>query len=330
MTDPNNLLPNGQQTAPSQTAEPAAEAAPRTGGGLSLAALIVAIVGLIVAAIPFATFGSGAFLVTAVVLAIVALIRRSAGKGRSIAALAVAVAGWVLSVVMIFVSIGIAGGAARDAINEATTGTGPAVTTEDDAEQDDAPAAADAQDLVIVETAFGRDLADTWWYTVILDNPNPDHVFDFAEITVEAIGADGAILDSSSDYRTVLAGRTAVTGSFLSIGTTEIASLEVRAPEASSALSSAADETGVFSVEGLSASSDSYSTAVRGMVGADFENKQELVEVVVVARNGAGQIIDSGFDLVDRLPADGTKVQFEVTFFDVLPGDTTYEAYPAL
>lgn len=299
------------------------------GKSLALAALIVAIVGLIVAAIPFATFGSGLFLLTAVVLAIISLARRSLGKGISIAAIAVSVVGWVLSLIMIFVSIGLTAGAARDAINDASTGAAAADPAEEESEVPaEAPAA--AEDLVVVESAYGRGTSDSWWYTVIIDNPNPDHVFDFAEITVEAMGADGNILDSSSDYRTVLAGRTAVSGTFYSVGTAEIASLEIRAPQASSALSAAANETGVFSIEGLAASSDSYSTDVRGMIGADFAEEQEYVEVVVVARNSAGQIIGSEFTYVERLPADGTKVQFEATFFDVLPADTIYEAYAAL
>jgi hypothetical protein len=162
-----------------------------------------------------------------------------------------------------------------------------------------------------------------------VDNPNEDYIFDFANVDVEALDASGTILDSSSNYRTILAGRTAISGTFLSVGDGEITELDVRGPDATAATRSPAGETGSFSIDDLTPTTDAYSTTVRGTVSATFENEQELVEIVVIARDAAGAVIGAEWAYIDRLPVGGT-VQFETRFLDPLPADTVYEAYAAL
>lgn len=186
-------------------------------------------------------------------------------------------------------------------------------------------------DLAVVETAFGRSAYDptVWWYVAILENPNGEFAFPSSSIDVEAVGGDGVILDTSTDYLTLLSGKSAVAGSFFNVGTNEIAALEIRGPVAASAISAPSAETGSFSVEAVEAVSDSYSTTVAGVLSGTFAEEQSLVNVVVVARNATGAIIGGERTYVERLPVEG-KVRFEVSYFQVMPGGTTYEVYPSL
>ncbi|MFH8249212.1 hypothetical protein ACH3VR_02435 [Microbacterium sp. B2969] len=297
---------------------------------LAIIGLSVAALGLVLSFIPFVTWFSGVFLLAGFVLGLIALInKKQGGKGFAIGAVAISVVGWIVSVVVSIASFGIIGQAAQNALDESRSSEIAGGEASDD--EDAAEPAADAEEITVVESAFGRDaLTDTWWYVVILDNPNPDHVFDFASVDVEALDASGTILDTANDYVTLLSGQTAVTGNFFDVGQGEIAKLDVRGPEASDAISSPADETGTFTIEGLAATSDDYSTSVSGTVAGTFQDEQELVNIVVVARAADGTIIGGQQTYVDRLPSDGTKVQFEVTFFTPLPADTKYEAYASL
>ncbi|WP_160150832.1 hypothetical protein [Microbacterium timonense] len=311
--------------------QPPKDARPKT---LAIVALALAAFGLILAFIPFVTWFSGIVLLAGFIVGLVALIsKKHGGKGFSIAAVAVSVVGWIVSIVMTIASFGILGQAALDeAVREGTSSNVDGAEDAPADEEEPADAADDRAELEVVESAFGRTTYDagTWWYTVIIDNPNEDYIFDFADIAVEALDASGTILDSSTDYRTILSGRTAITGTFFSVGDGEIVELSVRGPQATDATKAPLEETGAFTVEGVQATSDSYSTTVRGTVSGDFEDEQELVNIVVIARDAAGAIIGAESTYVDRLPSDGSKVQFEATFLDPLPADATFEAYPSL
>lgn len=312
---------------------PMAPAAPAVGAQknvLGIVALAIAAVGFLFAVIPGAFIIGWLLLPIGLILGIVAVCLKGKKKGFGIAAIIVAVVGTIAG----FIAFSVAAvNAIDDAIDEASTSevaAEPSAAADEDEDEAaaDEPAAAAAQDLAVVESAFGRQSYDatTWWYTAIIENPNADFVFSNAEITVEALSADGTILDSGSTYTTILPGRIAVTGSFFEVGQGEIASLEVRGPTADSAISSPADETGAFTIEGVTGVNDSYSTKVSGTVSGTFEAEQEYVTVVVVARNPEGAIVGSEQTLIDRLPTGGT-VQFEVSFLDPLPEGTTYEAY---
>jgi hypothetical protein len=299
---------------------------------LAIIALAVGILGLIMAFIPIVTWFSGIFLLAAFVMGLIALInKKQGGKGFAIAALAISVVGWIVSIIVTIASFAVIGQAAEDAISEGVDSeiTTPE-TTEDEAPADDD--AADAQDLEIVESAFGRDTfsSDTWWYVVVLDNPYEDYIFDLESIDIEAVDAAGTILDTSTEYLTLLSGETAITGTFFSVGQGEISTLDVRGPTADAAISSPFDDTGAFTIEGVAAVTDDFSTTVTGTVSGDFEDEQELVSVVVVARAADGTIIGGQRTFIERLPVDGVKVQFEAMFFDTLPADTTYDVYAYL
>lgn len=202
-----------------------------------------------------------------------------------------------------------------------------AEVADDDTKDQDEPA--EAQDIKVVESAFGKSAnSDTWWYVVILDNPNPEAVFTFESIDIEALDKEGTILDSSSDYSTILPGKFAVQGTFFDIADGKISELNVRGPDGSAA--EHADEIGSFRIGKAKAKFDDWSTDVSGTVASEFAKDQELVEVVVVARDSSGEILGGEMTFIDRLPAGG-KAQFSATFFsEDIPKDAAFEVYASL
>ena len=287
------------------------------------------IVGVVMAFIPFVNWIAGLVLLAAFIIALIALIsKKQGGTGMSITALILSVVGGIISVVMIALSfLWIGGAVLNDAIQDE-------IAQETIAPEDDEPAddVTTAQDIVITDGSFGRYEFDpeTWWYVVMFENPNQDYIFDFASIDVEAIGADGTILDTSNEYRVILSGEAALVGDFYEVGAGEIVDLNVIGPTAADAILSPFAETGEFTLGDLAATSDDFSTTVTGTVSGDFEEDQELVQITVVARDTSGQIIGGAWTYVDRLPSDGTKVQFEATFWDPLPEGTVFEAFASL
>ncbi|MCD1267867.1 hypothetical protein B5M43_003260 [Microbacterium sp. MEC084] len=296
-------------------------------------ALAVAALGFLFAVIPGAFILGWILLPIAFVLAIVSLCLKGKKKTLGIVALILSIVGTIVGVIVFFVTAANAFTEAFDddvvaaPTQEAAANDEPDPASTASAQEDPAPAA--AEELAVVETAFGRQDYDqtSWWYVAVLENPNADHVFPSSPLTIEAIGSDGTILDSATSYTTILAGRIAVAGTFFDVGQAEIASLEVRGPGATAAISSPAAETGAFTLESLSAVNDGYSTSVSGTISGTFETEQELITVVVIARNPDGAVLGAEQTYVDRLPAGGGKVQFEVTFLNPLPEGTKYEAY---
>jgi hypothetical protein len=318
-------VPPAYSTYPASTAP--APPRPKT---LAVIALVLAGIGLVMAFIPIVTWFAGAALLAAFIIGLVALVnKKQGGKGFAIGAVVVSVVGWIVSIIVTIASFGMIGQAAIEESqrDEVASDSAPA---EDEPAAEEAPADT-RQELTLVETAFGQSSYDssTWWYVAVVDNPNEDYIFSFAGIDVEALDANGTILDSSSDYRTILAGRTAVVGTFFSVGDGQITELNVRGPAATDATRAPSSTTGGFQIADVLPTTDDYSTNVHGNVTSTFAEDQELVQVVVIARNGAGAIGAAESGYIDRLPSGGTA-QFEVRFFDPLPGDTTYEAYAVL
>jgi len=295
---------------------------------LGIVALVLAIIGAVMAFVPFVTWFSGLFLLPAFIIAIVVLVKASqGGKGLGIAALIISVVAWIVSVVVTITSFALIADAASDpGVDE------PGFSVTDPPNPQDDPSVGLAEDPIVVESAFGRTSYDpaTWWYAVVIENPNPDHVFDAATIDIQALGSDGTVRDTSTEYPTLLNGRTALAGIFTAVGDGEIAELDIQAPDASEALASPFDETGAFVIDAISATSDGYSTTVTGNVSGSFDSEQEFVAVVVVARGADGEIAGAEFAYVDLLPSDGTAVAFEAVFFGELPQGTTFEAYASL
>ncbi|NYF17666.1 putative Tic20 family protein [Microbacterium sp. AK009] len=291
---------------------------------LAIIALVASIVGLLIAFVPFLGWLSAPLLLAALVMAIIALaVKSQGGKGFSIAALIISVLGGITAIVVTIVAALFTTISTIETIEDGMTdpftpGGGEPITA--------------AEPVQVVETAFGQDTLDPelWWYVVIVDNPNPDAVFEYGELTTEAIDASGTILDSSTDYITMLPGQVAVSGSFYEVGANEITALEVIGPDPAEAVTEPSTGAGKFSVGDLAATGDEYATEVSGTVTGQFPVDQEFVGVTVVARDPGGTIIGGTSTYIERLPADGGSARFEAVFFTPLPADTVYEAYPFL
>lgn len=301
--------------------------------GLAIAALAVGIFAFLSGWVPFWGLVIG---LAAVILGAIALVKRQP-KGLAATGLALGAVATIVSIitsslfVMGLVKANETGKKDPVVVNttQAEPSGDPTQTEEPEPTSDDDEGP--AQELVIVESAIGKVSYDdnSWWYVLIIENPNSDYIYEEVELDIEALDADGVILDSAWEYTTFLSGRTALTGYFYDLGAHEIAELTVSHVPRSEATFSAAAETGSFYFESVTASTSGYSTAVEGLIGSDFEQDQEFVEVIVIARDGSGQIIDVGTEYVDRVPA-GNKSRFEALFWDTLPEGTTYEVYATL
>lgn len=314
--------PPGYGTPPGYGAPPGPDTRPKT---LAIIAFVLAVVGAVIAFVPVATLFSGFLLLAGFIIGLIALIsKRHSGTGLSIAAIIVSVVGWIVSIVMTVVSIGLFGwGTFTDgSVSQGTETSAPADGLGDGASVTDAKA------LAITATGFGQASDGTWWYAFELDNPNTDAVYDATELTVEAIGADGTILDSSPEYVTVLPGKSGVAGYFENVGDEKVAKIEVRTPPTSDATALPTDAGG-FQVADVAATADSDGPVVRGTVVSSFGQDQESILVSAIVRDAGGNIVAAEYDVIDRVPAGG-RTRFEVRFYDDLPPGATVDVYPSL
>lgn len=314
---------------------PPPEALPGAAGGardtrprtLAILALVFAIVGAVLAFVPIISWFTWPLFITAIVLALIALIsRRQGGKGLGIAALiTTALSGFVSTAMVVapllFVLLGGLSHTADADRGYRDDGGESAPQTSQGADLD----------LEIVEASVGRDATDQslWWFAVVVDNPNDDAVFDYADITVDALDAGGATLDTSSEYRAILPGRTVIVGYFFDVGTGDVSSVTVDLPDADEATLVSPDDLGTVTISDVAPTTDEYQTRVTGTIASTFTAEVEYAGVAIIARDTTGTIIDAATGYVDVVPAEGSA-PFEVEFFRPLPGDATIEVYAYL
>lgn len=318
---------------------PVPPGAPAGGKGFAITALVLALVALVLSWVPIVNNLAAVLAVAALVFGIVALVgalrKGRPGKGMAISAVVVAVVSFVIVIVTQIAYTKVIDDVVddlNDSVAELEQETGASTDgadAGDAADEEPAADAAGAQDVAVLDVAFGQNEYDptTWWYVVVVDNPNPEHVFPFADFTMEAVGADGTILDSAPDYVNLLPGQAALSGVFLSVGDAPVDHVDVTGPTASDAVHEA--DLGSFSVADVAGTTDEWSTTVGGTLTSAFQEDQELVEVTVVATAPDGTILGGQMTFVDRLPAGG-QARFEALFTSPLPADTTYTAFPNL
>lgn len=317
--------PSGAQPAPPYGSPYAAYGAPpsapgpRPGMALAITAIVLAGVGFVFALIPVVTGLSWLFLIAAIVVAIVALVRRAEGRGLSIAAIVVAVAGGIASIVVLVVSVF----AAVGSFISSPPALGPTDLYEP-------PAESITVDIETTETAFGRLPGDDdyWWYVAVLEVPQSDVAYEYAFLDVEARTADGDVLDAGSTPRTLLPGTTVVTGYF-EAADEEIDGIEVIDPVVEEYDEAPIEEYGPLVVGELTDVSDEYSTAVEGVVTTEGTADIELAEVIVLARDADGAIFEVTTAYPDAAVTAEEGAPFEALFTEVHPEGTTYEAYAA-
>ncbi|WP_228479407.1 DUF2510 domain-containing protein [Microbacterium atlanticum] len=316
---------------PGPPTAPAPEKRPRN--ILGIVALAVAAVGFIFACIPGALIVGWILLPIGFFLGIIALFQKDKPKWQGLTAIIVSVVGTIVGVI---VFMAVAAGAVSDAINATVTeevGTSDVADEETSADEEPAveeePAVADAEDLVLGETAFGVDTeSGMGWYAVQVTNPNEDYIFASAGIDVEAYDANGVLIDTDSTYGTILSGTSWYVGDFFDIGSAQINHIEVRGPTADAATHSPAAETGSFTMGPITTGSEYDYMTVNGTVTSNFSEDQDMVRIDLIARDGGGKIVGVDFTYTDRVPSGGTAA-WNVDFWKV-PLDSKVEAHPHL
>ena len=316
---------------PAPPTAPAPDKKPRN--ILGIVALAVAAVGFIFACIPGALIVGWILLPIGFILGIIALFQKDKPKWQGLTAIIVSVVGTIVGVI---VFMALAAGAVSDAIDDTVTeevGTSDVVDEETSADEEPAveeePAVADAEDLVLGETAFGVDTeSGMGWYAVEVTNPNEDYIFAGAGIDVEAYDANGVLIDTDSTYGTILSGTSWYVGDFFDIGSAQIDHIEVRGPTADAATHSPAAETGSFTLGEVNTGSEYDYMTVNGTVTSNFSEDQDMVRIDLIARDGGGKIVGVDYTFTDRVPSGGTAA-WNVEFWKV-PLDSKVEAYPHL
>ena len=184
-------------------------------------------------------------------------------------------------------------------------------------------------DLSVVETYFWPDEDyDRWYFVAYIENDNDDFAWIFEGFDFEAYDSEGVLLDSNTEYATILPNSTEVFyGYWFDIGNNIVTNMEVFGPTNGTLLDS---ETGNFEVESIEFSNGLYSSDVSGVIASNFSEDQESVEVVVVIRDADGRILTAENSYVSRVPAGG-KSRYEVTLFDFeVSDDMEIEVYPKL
>lgn len=295
---------------------------------LGIVALALAAVGFIFACIPGALIVGWILLPIAFILGIVALFQKDKPKWQGVTAIIVSVVGTIIGVVVFFVVVATAFNSAFDDTVVGEVGTSDIAEEEAPGTADQSATAA-AQELALGETAFGVDTeSGMGWYAVQLTNPNEDYVFGNAAIEVEAYDANGVLLDTGTDYSTILSGSSWYVGRFLQVGSAQIDRIEVRGPTASAATNSPAAETGSFTMGEVTTGSEYDWMTVSGTVTSNFTEDQDMVRIDVIARNGDGKIVGVDTTYTDRVPAGGTAA-WKVPLWQV-PLDSKVEAFAHL
>lgn len=287
--------------------------APRGAQGLAITALVLGIVGLVTGWIP----GWGVFIgVAAIIFGAIALAKRQS-KGMAIPGIVMGVVSIIFSaIVIVFIVIG-ANTIADDPDSWFSYGPSGGETTL-------GPESVDGG-LAVAETAMGVTEwdAETTWFVVILENPS-DMPYVSSEITVNALDASGAVVDTYWTYQTLPSGESALTGAFYDLNGAEVDSLEVVGPSADALATEPA--TGGLDISGLTATTDDYFTTVSGTATSSFTETAEGATIIMVARDAGGTIIGAATGWLDPLDP-GATATFDAMFYEVMPEGTAYEAY---
>lgn len=304
-------LPQGSSPQGNPPQWNAVPATPSSSGGGAITALVLGIVGVVTGWVPFWGVLIG---VAAIIFGSVALAKRQS-KAMGISGIVLGAVSALMSVVVgLFIYLG-----ATHESDDNWFSYGPAAQTTLGPESVDGG-------LAISEQAFG---ATTWdatvdWFVVVLHNPS-DGSYVTPQVTVTALDASGAVLDSSVSFASLPPGDMAIAGNFFDLNGAEVASITVTAPGVE-LLSGA--EVPVLSVTGLTDTSDDYFTTVSGTVVSSSAPLTFGAAVTVVARDQSGAIIGSAPGYVDASD-QGQGGPFQAIFYEVMPQGTTYEGYAA-
>jgi hypothetical protein len=263
-----------------------------------------------------------------VVLAIVAFAsRRQGGAGFAAGGLATALAGLIVSLAMTVPSIMLLTGTFE--LNPYFPAMG-----EYDPEGYDysefEPEPAEA--LQLIEYSVGRHAApaDGWWYGVVVENPNWDWIYTTG-IEVDALAADGTVLETARAWPTMANGRTAIAGTFAAVGDATVDRIEVRLPDLEDAELSYYGETGLVYIEEIESSEKDGATVVTGMMWGEFDGDARRVPLTAIAHGPDGRIIGATTSELGLLHGYAEEpTDFTITFPGRFPEGTTFEVFGSL
>lgn len=326
---------------------------PGPGKGLAIAALILGIIGLLgisVAFIPFAGFASILVPIVAVVLGVVALVKKKPGKGLAITgtvlgavaliactAIAIAMTTFITNVAndpggFIDESCEAAGLTQEecDALKEESD-TDPESGPVDDPADDPASEPGDAPASVEVgEVAFGpiADDPGSWWYAISVDQTDAKSMYEYFFFDVEALDANGRVLDTDPQSATLLPGTSVVVGEFYDFGDDVIKELNlVGLDDPANEKSALTDDlTGAFTFSDITPTTEYGMTTVTGNITSSFPVDQEGLFISLLVRDASGKTIGTGMSTTDRVPAGGSA-KFEGYLMNALPEGATIEAF---
>jgi len=289
----------------------------RTSQGLAIAALVLGLIAFLTGWIPAWGLLIGGL---AVVLGGIAVAKRQS-KGMAITGIVTGAIGAVSSLLWLLVLI--SGGTWEIGTDDGTSYSPDAYYNGDGTTL--SPESVNGG-LAVQEQAFGPASWDEEmsWFVVILDNPS-ERPYEGADITVNALDAGGAVVDSAWTYVTLPAGQTAITGTFFELESATVASLQVVGPDIDSLASEPA--SGVLTSSEISATSDEWLTTATGTVTSSFDSEVLGASGVIVARDASGQIIAGTDAWLNGTLGAGETADFEGMFYDVLPPDAVFEAY---
>lgn len=318
------------------------------GKGLAITGLVLGILGFLGALIPFGIFGAGLLLLAALVIGIIVLVKKRPGKGMGLTAVILGGLGLVAGIAITVAVSNLIADQVRNAPNGIVEQAcedagltqeecdeiygqqdGPATDpgTGEDGTTDGASEGAVDGSVEFGETAFGPrgSDGDYHWFTVEVTNTDETRALENFYASVEAVDADGTILDSSSVGGMLLPGKTIYTGVFSQVGDNEIAKLDVLPEERFG--SEQVEVSGAFSVEGLEVVTDEYSTTVTGTIKSTFAEDHDSLDLTLIARDAAGKVVHADHGYTDRVPGGGSA-NFEIYLIDAMPEGITYEVYP--
>lgn len=177
----------------------------------------------------------------------------------------------------------------------------------------------------VEDVAFGPDPehAGRWWYAVTVDNPNPEHRFGSALMSVEVHDAEGLLIAAEPVYVDLLPGTSVVGGTFYDLEDYSPAHVEARLPVVQRW--EHVPGVGRVTVGDLAPEPREYGgVVVSGTVRSTLD-ESALAHVVVLAHDRAGEPVA----LVERyveVPAHG-EAELEATFFVDLPAGVTFTAH---
>lgn len=191
---------------------------------------------------------------------------------------------------------------------------------------------AEPQDLIVSESGYYADDYNGYNYAAIIENPNTQWAAENITLTVTGRDADGNVVDSQSDYTTLLFadGKTAICGTFYPPEAVADIDFSVSVPSSGWQQEELTMEefTSVLTVDSINDSVGSYGDVTfAGEVTNSADGDFSSTRVNIVLRDFDGNITGGYFTYLDSELAAGATKSFSISTIGAAPSYETIEAY---